>query len=513
MNEVMQCRRVDRATRACHKRPTMPGDGLERETSTLSGLNLRLIQFACLVLAGIKIVQWTTAGIYMDEAYYWMWGQHPALSYFDHPPLNAWLLGLSSAVFGWSKLALRAPVVLSFFVDIFVLYLFARRLGGDWRRHFWFSLLLFLATPIFSFVTNFPLPDHLLLTGLLLATYFFFRFFAGRAAGEAGTTRDLMAGALFLGLAGLAKYNAAFLGLGVVAFVLLHDRALLRDARIWLAGLLALAIQTPVIVWNATQRFASYDFILDGRHAGLRASFDGLGLLVVNVLIFVSPFLLWPLGRFLFTRRHAVSGMGFARATFVVSTIAIVALSFTTQTLFHWNLAAYAAALPFLGLYLRPAWLFLPLQTAWGILAAVVILLNFSSNPLIGIKGWRDESAAWSQDWSAVANAVTEAKTANGAAFVATADYTTASLLAFELADPDVVSLAARRDQYDFWFDPAAHAGEDAVLYGDSYRPLTGEIIALFESVTPVTTIQVTSAGEGINSQTVYLGKGFRPAR
>ena len=24
-----------------------------------------------------------------DEAYYWMWGQHPALSYFDHPPLQA----------------------------------------------------------------------------------------------------------------------------------------------------------------------------------------------------------------------------------------------------------------------------------------------------------------------------------------------------------------------------------------------------------------------------------------
>jgi hypothetical protein len=23
-----------------------------------------------------------------DEAYYWLWGQHMALSYFDHPPLR-----------------------------------------------------------------------------------------------------------------------------------------------------------------------------------------------------------------------------------------------------------------------------------------------------------------------------------------------------------------------------------------------------------------------------------------
>ncbi len=29
-----------------------------------------------------------------DEAYYWVWSQHPQLSYFDHPPFVAWLFGL-----------------------------------------------------------------------------------------------------------------------------------------------------------------------------------------------------------------------------------------------------------------------------------------------------------------------------------------------------------------------------------------------------------------------------------
>src|SRR5437764_11809052 len=36
-----------------------------------------------------------------DEAYYWLWGQHPALSYFDHPPLHAWALWAMSMIFGW----------------------------------------------------------------------------------------------------------------------------------------------------------------------------------------------------------------------------------------------------------------------------------------------------------------------------------------------------------------------------------------------------------------------------
>ena len=33
-----------------------------------------------------------------DEAYYWLWSRRPALGYFDHPPMVAWLITLSTAV-------------------------------------------------------------------------------------------------------------------------------------------------------------------------------------------------------------------------------------------------------------------------------------------------------------------------------------------------------------------------------------------------------------------------------
>src|SRR5262249_34032638 len=107
---------------------------------------LGIVQVVALLLIAFKFVQLGFAGVFQDEAYYWMWGQHPALSYFDHPPLNAWLLGLSSTVFGWSVFALRLPVALSFLADIYALYLLSRRLGGEsWQPHFWVTLLLFLA--------------------------------------------------------------------------------------------------------------------------------------------------------------------------------------------------------------------------------------------------------------------------------------------------------------------------------------------------------------------------------
>lgn len=492
-----------------HKRPTVSGDDLDSHTRILTGLPLRLVQLACALLLAIKIAHWSLSGVFMDEAYYWLWGQHPALSYYDHPPLNAWLLGLSSIVFGWTKLALRAPVIFAFAADIVALWLIARRIGGDWGGHFWVSLLLFLATPVFAMVTDYALPDHLLLTGLLFAIYFFFRFFADRAGGGEGATRDLLLGALCLGLAGLAKYNAAFLGLGVGAFVLFRDRALLRQGRLYLAALLALAIQAPVIVWNATQRFASYGFILEGRHTGLAASFDGLVPLLVNFGIFVSPILIWPLLRFAFGR-NAVPGIGFARATFGLSSAVIVALAFATLTLFHWNLPAYAAALPFLALYMRP-WLLVPLQALWGLAFAVLLFMAYVTHPLVAVNTWRDQSVPWAQDWTPIADAVIAARAEHDIGFVAAPTYMTASPLAFALKDKDVVSLAGKRDQFDYWFDPAVHAGEDAILYTDSFQPLTDELSGLFESVTQLASHAVVADGQTINGQTIYLAKGFKP--
>jgi hypothetical protein len=488
----------------------MRANGLETQGSILSGLPLRLVQIVCVLLLALKLAHWSFAGVFMDEAYYWMWGQHPALSYYDHPPLNAWLLGLSSAVFGWNVFALRLPVALAVLADIFALFLISRRIGGDWWGHFWLTLLLFLATPIFSTVTNYALPDHLLLTALLFSIHFFLRFFADRAAGQGGATRDLLLGALFLGLAGLAKYNAAFLGIGVALFVVLYDRALLAQARLFLAAALALTLQAPVLIWNVTERFASFAFQLGGRHAGISAIVDGLVPLLLGVAIFIGPFLLWPIVQFAFSRRNAVPGMGFARTTFVVSTLAIVALALVTFTLFHWNLAAYVAMLPFLALYMRPRWL-IPLQALLGIAFAVAIFVNYAIVPITNVGTWRDEATAWSYDWSAIATAVEAARDEYNPGFIAGADYTTASLLAFALKDPNVVSLDRSRDQYDYWFDARAHAGQNAILYADRWRPIPRSVKRQFESIEEIASTVVKAQGRRLYRQRIYLAKGYKP--
>jgi len=484
---------------------------LKTGTSILTGLALRRVQALCIALIVLKLAHLSFAGVFMDEAYYWMWGQHPALSYYDHPPLNAWLFALSSAVFGWNSFALRLPVAMAFIADIFALYLISRRIAGAaWSGHFWLTLLLFLVTPVFWMVTNYGLPDHLLLTTLLFSIYFFFRFFQDRAVGQAGATRDLMLGALFLGLAGLAKYNAAFLGIGIGVFVLLYDRALLRQGRLYLGALLALALQAPVIAWNSAENFASWRFILEGRHSGLEASFDGVYPLVIGVLIFITPILFWPIIQFAFSRKNIVPGFGFARAAFFVSSGAIIALAFSTATLFHWNLVAYAAMLPFLALYMRPRWL-IPLQALAGTAFAIAIFINYAIVPITNVSGWKDEASGWSYGWAPTAEAVEAAKLEHPVGFVAATDYTTASLLGFALRDPDVVSLSTKRDQYDYWFDARAHAGEDAILFADRWRPIRAAVRRQFESIEELRTLRVRPHGRNVDTHVIYLAKGFKP--
>lgn len=469
---------------------------------------LRVLQALCTILLVEKLLLFVFAGVFQDEAYYWLWGQHPALSYYDHPPLNAWLQGLSGAIFGWNKLALRLPVALALLADIAIVWQLSRLLAPGRPEHFWTTLLLFLATPMFFAVTAVALPDHLMVTFVLLALLFLFRF--ERSWPAAPRWSDLYLGAAAIGLAALSKYNGAFVGLGLALAILILPRLrpLLLRPQLYLAGLIAVALQSPVIAWNLQQDLASFGFILGGRHAGLLGGWDGVRGFAIGLVLVMGPFLLLPLARF----GLRSTGMdGLARTIFWLSTITIAFLATRTNTLFHWNLVAYLAALPFLALHLRWRWLGW-LHVAYGALFLSLMLVNYAVQPLTDIDALGDEATAWAYGWDEAADAVRAAEADHPGAFIAAADYTTASLLGFALESPDVTSLSPRRDQFDYWFDPAAAAGKDAILLGDRWRPLGDAIMAQFEAVTPLAELPVVRGGQEINRFRLYLGTGFSPA-
>jgi hypothetical protein len=181
------------------------------------------------------------------EAYYYSWSRFLDWSYYDHPPLVAWLTRLVTMLFGDSAEAVRLGPVLSAGAFGLLFYLLAERLFRPQAALF--GLVLVTALPVFfgsSFIVNPEAPLAPLWVGYLLAL-------------ECMRTRDgwrwpLVAG-LLLGFAFLAKYTAILL----VSATLIYMAAS-RSSRRWLTrpsfyagGAVALLVALPVLVWNWTR--------------------------------------------------------------------------------------------------------------------------------------------------------------------------------------------------------------------------------------------------------------------
>ncbi len=195
------------------------------------------------------------AGLVADEAYYWSWSLHPALSYFDHPPMIAWILWLSTHLFGVNRWGIRFPsLLISVLIGSF-LYGMAKEMFRDRWAGLW-AVLLVSATLLFSAGAFLITPDSIVILFFLLTLRSFYR------AIDRGSDRDMLMAGLWFGLGLLSKYTMVLLGPLLVVFLLLDRRARswFGRASLWGAGALALLLFTPVILWNSRHHWASFRF-------------------------------------------------------------------------------------------------------------------------------------------------------------------------------------------------------------------------------------------------------------
>lgn len=189
-----------------------------------------------------------------QDAYYYFYGQHPALSYFDHPPAIALLLRGATDLLGRHVWAIKLADSLVTFVTLLSFYKLSTLFLS--QRKAWNSLLFMGSTLMITILSLVSTPDVPLMafwTLSLIATY--------KAVFEAKKWYWLLAG-LLMGLAFDSKYTALFLPGGAVLFLLLS-----REHRKWLASpwfylsiLVFLVTISPVIIWNVHHKLASFRF-------------------------------------------------------------------------------------------------------------------------------------------------------------------------------------------------------------------------------------------------------------
>ena len=99
-----------------------------------------------------------------------------------------------------------------------------------------------------------------------------------------------------------------------------------------------------------------------------------------------------------------------------------------------------------------------------------------------------------------------------GAGFLGANRYQSASKLAFELDDPEIAELSARRDGFDDWWDAAARYGEDAIIVVDGEEDV--ETWAMrFASTEFLREVRIERFGYLLYTYEINLGRGFRPMR
>ena len=316
----------------------------------------------------LRLVTACSLGLGNDEAYHWLYATHPALGYYDHPPMMAWieLLGLSLPGAGASALAIRIGFIAMFAGSTYLLARLTARFYGE-RAGFLAALALNLTGYYGLAASTFALPDGPLLFFWLLSLDRMAIALEPSASspcserGAGGGVPDRLPSLpwLLVGLAWggamLSKYHGIFLPIGTALYLLLH-----RPARRWLtqpgpylAALVALATFSPVIIWNATHGWASFLF-QGGRAVGsttLHPEGLFLALLAQSMYLFpwiwLSLFIILVLG--CRNWRHA----GPNERLLLVLSVAPLAV-FTLVACFrpvlpHWGLIGLVSLFPLLG--------------------------------------------------------------------------------------------------------------------------------------------------------------------
>jgi dolichol-phosphate mannosyltransferase len=224
-------------------------------TSRKTGNGLCLAVIA--MVAGLTLLRFLLCGVIElipEEAYYWTYAQHPALGYFDHPPMVAWFVTLGTALFGDTAMGVRVMTFVLWVATAGLLFLTGRMWFG--KRVALVATLMFTLVPVYVGMGLLVTPDAPLLFFWAATLYLISK---ALHTGRGGYW--LLAGVTFGG-ALLSKYYALLLAPSLLWFLLLspNHRHWLRRVEPWLALPIALAVFSPVIIWNSHHEWASFLF-------------------------------------------------------------------------------------------------------------------------------------------------------------------------------------------------------------------------------------------------------------
>jgi 4-amino-4-deoxy-L-arabinose transferase-like glycosyltransferase len=466
-------------------------------------------------------------GLSVDEAHYLLYAAHPALSYFDHPPLVGWVQ--------WPLVALQAPVWL---LRLLPGLLWLATVVGVYRLTLqWFAahasdaptpgaasaapwaVVALLLAPLLHVLGIGLLPDTLLmaLTVALMA-----QTWRLMQRGAQASWADWLLLGFWVGLAGLAKYTAVFTALAVALCLVYALRGqLLRGptvVRASAAVLLAALLVLPVVVWNAQHEWVSFAYqVAHGQ--GSVWQWQHLLRFALTQLLAYGP-LLW-LGYLGW--RACPSALRWMGSFFALPMLVLAYLSGGGSSLPHWTAPSWVALAPFAGWGAAQLWA----RGRRRMLTALVALQALACMALLGLMlsaGWpvvAGSTAAVAQTpnpfadlhgWEAAGERARQLAAQRGLGSVAVQNWTLASRLGWYARPLPVHVLEDRFDQFDLWAGDLPQGG-DSLLVDWSYMAYELPLAPHgFASCTLLDTLALHHWGQPMSSFRFYDCRGWTGA-
>jgi 4-amino-4-deoxy-L-arabinose transferase-like glycosyltransferase len=429
---------------------------------------------AALVLLRLVGAAWTP--LTFDEAYYWIWSKHLAFGYYDHPPGVALVIRLGTMIAGDTELGVRLVSILLALPMSFAVYRSAEILFGG--KHVAANATILLNITLMAAVgTLIVTPD----SPLLVASSFVL-FFLAKVL-ESGRGAWWLAVGTAVGLALVSKYTAMFFGPAILIWLVSVPklRQWLFSPWLYLGGLVALAIFSPVILWNADHHWVSFIKQL-GRSevTGFRPAF--IGELIPTQIAFATPlvFILGLMGLYALARREggALASRALINAMFWVITLYFFWHSLHARVEANWfapvypplAIAAAAAGLTSRELYPQRVVDFcLRWASPVGIVMFAGLMVQANTGALTGFR--RDATVrSVGVGWETLAADIEATRTRVGASCVLAPDYGTTSWLTFYLPRDTCVIQPTQRIRWVNMGEPDPAKLSGKLLWVDEVR-------------------------------------------
>jgi len=323
-----------------------PPRTVEMQQATITRrLSSQCAWFALAAALAMRVAAAIWMPLIPEEAYYWNYAKHPALSYFDHPPMVAWVIGAGTWLLGDTEAGVRLLAMLLMIGSSVLIY----HLGRMWftRRVGLWSAALMQALPIYFGVGLIATMDGALVfwwLTALVAVSVALRRNNGWAWWVAGAA---------IGAAMLTKYTGAFLGLGCALAVLGRRewRRHLATTHPYIGALIAAAAFSPVLIWNSQHQWASFSFQFEDRWeaSGIGlwhvVAFLGMQAAVLTPVLMVAAVMLvtWLVRR----PRRLLSGRWWFALCFSIPCLAVMAWQGLRYSIhINWTLPAMVSLIP-----------------------------------------------------------------------------------------------------------------------------------------------------------------------